>query len=142
LLITNYELVKSGEHPKYKQAKEFYEANHTDRRSFLKYYNRYKQSGNFTPSPSGVYNILKRYQKNRLTVADKETKRKMIKERMVQLGHIDCHHLSKTVILGQHKSLLPVVRPGRLFPLGLGRSNGRYHRFNNHVRRPALYAGT
>jgi hypothetical protein len=154
LLITDYELVKAGEHPNYKLAKEFYEANHTDRRSFLKYYNRYKQSGNlddllpgkrgpkyntrrpsvtheqqvlelrakgcnkfeianqikqksgnFTPSPSGVYNILKRYQKNRLTVADKEIKRKIIKERMGQLGHIDCHHLSKTVIRGQHRSL-------------------------------------
>src|ERR1700744_1291537 len=46
LLIRDYELVKSGQHPKYKLAKEFYEANHTDRRSFLKYYNRYKQSGN------------------------------------------------------------------------------------------------
>jgi hypothetical protein len=154
LLISDYELVKSGEHPKYKLAKEFYEANHTDRRSFLKYYNRFKQSGNqddllpgrrgpkyktrrpseadeqqvldlrsrgcnkfeiadqlkqksgnFTPSPSGVYNILKRHQQNRLTTADKEVKRKIIKERMGQLGHIDCHHLSKTVIRGQHRNL-------------------------------------
>ena len=154
LLIVEYEQVKAGLHPRYKLAKEFYESNHTDRRSFLKYYNRYKQSGslddllpgkrgpryntrrpsvsdeqqvlelrakgcnkfeiadqlkqksgNFTPSPSGVYNILKRYQKNRLTVADQEEKRKIIKERMGQLGHIDCHHLSKTVIRGQHRNL-------------------------------------
>ena len=40
-LIIDYEQVKLGQHPKYKLAKEFYEANHTDRRSFLKYYNRY-----------------------------------------------------------------------------------------------------
>ncbi|MBW4891964.1 DDE-type integrase/transposase/recombinase, partial [Mucilaginibacter sp. HMF5004] len=153
-LIADYELVKSGQHPKYRFANEFYEANRTDRRSFLKYYNRYKQSGNpedllpgkrgpkyqtrrpcaddeqqvlalrrrgcnkfeiadrikqkqgnFKPSPSGVYNILKRYQQNRLTAADKEEKRKIIKERMGQLGHIDCHHLSKTVIRGQHRKL-------------------------------------
>lgn len=153
-LITDYEQVKLGQHPKYKLAKEFYEANHTDRRSFLKYYNRYKQSGNpddllpgkrgpkyqtrrpsiedeqqvldlrkrgcnkfeianqlkqksdkFTPSPSGVYNILKRHHQNRLTAADKEVKRKIIKERMGQLGHIDCHHLSKSVIRGQHRNL-------------------------------------
>jgi transposase InsO family protein len=153
-LISDYEQIKSGHHPKYKLAKEFYEANHTDRRSFLKYYNRYKQSGNpddllpgkrgpkyqtrrpsvadeqqvlelrkrgcnkfeissqlkqksdkFTPSPSGVYNILKRYHQNRLTAADKEVKRKIIKERMGQLGHIDCHHLSKSVIRGQHRNL-------------------------------------
>jgi transposase InsO family protein len=154
LLIVDYERVKTGVHPTYKMAKDFYEANHTDRRSFLKYYNRYKQSGNeddllpskrgpkyntrrpcaddedqvlilrkrgcnkfeissqlkqksgnFTPSPSGVYNILKRYNQNRLRTGDKEEKRKIIKERMGQLGHIDCHHLSKSVIRGQHRNL-------------------------------------
>lgn len=154
LLIKDYELLKQGLHPSFRLAKEFYAANHTDRRSFLKYYNRYKQSGNeedllpskrgpryttrrpspqdealvlalrelgnnkfeiahrinqksdtFKPSPSGVYNILKRYGKNRLKQAEKEVKRKIIKERMGQLGHIDCHHLSKTVIRGQHRKL-------------------------------------
>ena len=153
-LIKDYEMVKQGLHPSFKLAKEFYEFHHTDRRSFLKYYNRYKQSGNeqdllpakrgpkyrtrrpsledealvlemrslgnnkfeiahelkqksdnFNPSPSGVYNILKRYGKNRLKPVDKEVKRKIIKERMGQLGHIDCHHLSKTIIRGQHRKL-------------------------------------
>ena len=153
-LIGDYELVKRGEHPHFKFAKDFYTAHDTDARSFLKYYNRFKQSGNeldllpakrgpkystrrpvpddeqkvlalrlrgcnkfeiadqlkqkannFTPSPSGVYNILKRYQKNRLQTADKEIKRKIIKERMGQLGHIDCHHLSKSVIRGQNRKL-------------------------------------
>ncbi|WP_419700354.1 integrase core domain-containing protein [Mucilaginibacter sp. NFX135] len=153
-LIKDYELVKQGLHPNFKLVREFYEFHHTDRRSFLKYYNRYKQSGNeedllpakrgpkystrrpslideawvlemrsrgnnkfeiadelkqksdnFKPSPSGVYNILKRYGKNRLKPADKEVKRKIIKERMGQLGHIDCHHLSKTIIRGQHRNL-------------------------------------
>src|ERR1700761_9485781 len=154
LLIKEYEQVKAGEHPVFKLAKEFYEAHHTDRRSFLKYYRRYKQSGNeedllpsrrgpkyktrkpspgdeqlvldmrklgcnkfeiaselkkksdnFSPSPSGVYNILRRHGKNRLKPVDKEVKRKIIKERMGQLGHIDCHHLSKTIIRGQHRKL-------------------------------------
>lgn len=153
-LIKDYELVKQGLHPSFKLAREFYEFHHTDRRSFLKYYNRYKQSGNeedllparrgpkyrtrrpslqdealvlemrslgnnkfeiaqelrqksdnFKPSPSGVYNILRRYGRNRLKTADKEVKRKIIKERMGQLGHIDCHHLSKTIIRGQHRKL-------------------------------------
>ncbi|MEZ2337142.1 hypothetical protein AB6735_15970 [Mucilaginibacter sp. RCC_168] len=45
-LIKDYELVKQGLHPNFKLAREFYEFHHTDRRSFLKYYNRYKQSGN------------------------------------------------------------------------------------------------
>jgi integrase-like protein len=154
LLIKEYEQVKRKEHPQFRFAEEFYQAHHTDRRSFLKYYNRYKQSGNeedllpskrgpkhrtrrpcaddeqkvlelrsrgcnkfeiasqlkqksnnFKPSPSGVYNILKRHHQNRLRPVDKEIKRKIIKERMGQLGHIDCHHLSKTIIRGQHRKL-------------------------------------
>jgi len=148
-LISEYEQVKRGEHPRFRFAKDFYSAHDTDPRSFLKYYNRFKQSGNetdllpakrgpryrsrrpeasdeqqvlelrsrgcnkfeiasqlkqkagnFNPSPSGVYNILRRYEKNRLSIANKEVKRKIIKERMGQLGHIDCHHLSKSIIRG------------------------------------------
>ena len=45
-LIKDYELVKSGKHPEFRFAKDFYATHDTDRRSFLKYYNRYKQSGN------------------------------------------------------------------------------------------------
>ena len=153
-LISEYEQIKRKEHPQFRFAKDFYLAHDTDPRSFLKYYNRFKQSGNdldllpgkrgpkyskrrpdpteeqqvldlrergcnkfeiadqlkrkantFTPSPSGVYNILRRYNKNLLTTADKEIKRKIIKERMGQLGHIDCHHLSKSVIRGQNRKL-------------------------------------
>lgn len=153
-LISEYEQLKQGLHPKFRLAKEFYSAHDTDARSFLKYYNRFKQSGNeldllpakrgpryrtkrpdledeqkvldlrklgnnkfeiagqlkqksdkFTPSASGVYNILRRYGQNRITSAEKEAKRKIIKERMGQLGHIDCHHLSKSVIRGQSRKL-------------------------------------
>ena len=53
-----------------------------------------------TPSPSGVYQILKRYGKNRLTKPMQEEKRRIIKEKAGELGHIDCHHLSKDVIAG------------------------------------------
>lgn len=153
-LIREYELVKAKQHPSYRLAKDFYIAHDTDRRSFLKYYNRFKQSGKetdllpgkrgpkyrtrrpirfienkvleqrelgnskleiadilkqklgkFTPSASGIYNILKRYGKNRLTPKMKQNKRRIIKERMGQLGHIDCHHLSKNVIRGQNRKL-------------------------------------
>jgi transposase InsO family protein len=153
-LIKEYEQVKLKQHPVYRLAKDFYQAHDTDRRSFLKYYNRYKQSGNesdllpgkrgpkygsrtpfgfienqvialrekgigkleivsllkpklhkFTPSPSGVYNICRRHGLSRLTPKLKQNKRKIIKERMGQLGHIDCHHLSKSVITGQHKKV-------------------------------------
>jgi len=153
-LISEYEQVKRGEHSVYRFARDFYQAHDTDPRSFLKYYDLYKQLGNeldllpqkrgpkygsrrpspddeqlvlalrdrgcnkfeinsqlkqksntFTPSPSGVYNILKRNGRNRLRQADREIKKKIIKERMGQLGHIDCHHLSKSVIRGQNRKL-------------------------------------
>jgi hypothetical protein len=153
-LIKEYEQVKNKSHPVYKKAKDFYAAHDTCAKSFLKYYNRYKQSGkeedllpmkrgpkyktrrpvafienkvadlrkkgnnkyeivnmlkislpNFAISPSGVYNILKRKEMNRLTPPMKQNKRKIIKERMGQLGHIDCHYLSKSIINGQSMKL-------------------------------------
>jgi transposase InsO family protein len=153
-LIKEYEQVKRKEHPVYKLAKDFYKAHDTCAKSFLKYYNRWKQSGKysdlmpgkrgpkyktrrpirfienkvvelrekgnskleivnilkptlrqFTPSTSGVYNIFKRYGLNRLTPKQKQNKRKIIKERMGQLGHIDCHYLSKNIVRGQSQKL-------------------------------------
>jgi len=53
-----------------------------------------------TPSPSGIYNILKRHGKNRLKQSMKEEKRRIIKEKAGELAHIDCHHLSKDTIAG------------------------------------------
>src|ERR1700740_354861 len=44
-LIKEYEQVKNKSHPVYKMAKDFYLANDTCAKSFLKYYNRFKQSG-------------------------------------------------------------------------------------------------
>lgn len=152
-LIKEYEQVKEKRHPRFRFVKEFYEAYDTDRRSFLKYYNRYKQSGKeedllprkrgpkwktrrpipfieekvkelrlrglnryeivsllkpklkkFTPSPSGVYNILRREGLNRLKPKMKENKRKIIKEKAGELGHIDSHYLSKAIIQGESKT--------------------------------------
>jgi len=151
-LIREYELVKQKKHPLFRYAKDFYESYDTDRRSFLKYYNRYKQSGKeedliprkrgpkwktrrsiayienkvidlrlkgmnryeivnvlkprlkqFTPSPSGVYNIIRREGLNRLTPKMKANKRVIIKEKAGELGHVDTHHLSKSVIIGENR---------------------------------------
>lgn len=153
-LIGDYELVKAGKHPQFRFAKDFYAFHNTDRRSFRKYYNRYKQSGKpedllpkkrgpkwktrrpipyiehkvkalrekgmnryeivhalkpmlkgSTPSPSGVYNITKRQGLNRLTPSMKENKRRIIKEKAGQLGHVDAHHLSKCLITNENKRL-------------------------------------
>jgi hypothetical protein len=146
-LIGEYELVKAKKHEKYRKVKEFYEAHNTCPQTFLKYYGRFKTSGDvnhflpgkrgpkyrtrrpseeieqmvlqirergcnkfeindilrtrldaLTPSPSGIYNILKRHGKNRLNTPMKEEKRRIIKEKAGELAHIDCHHLSKDTI--------------------------------------------
>lgn len=54
--------------------------------------------GSKTPAHSTIYCILKRYGKNRKTEAMKEEKKKIIKEKLGELGHIDCYHLSKDMI--------------------------------------------
>jgi transposase InsO family protein len=55
------------------------------------------------PSPSGIYNILRRENLNRLKPKMKANKRKIIKERAGELGHIDCHYLSKDLIVNSTK---------------------------------------
>ena len=152
-LISEYELIKKNEHPKYKKVGDFYKENGITRQTFLKYLHRYLQSGENesgllpqkrgpkwasrrpipeieekvvnerkkginryeiydilkpilkeqTPSPSGIYNICKRHELNRLNVKMKEEKRRIIKERAGELGHIDCHYLSKALITGKNK---------------------------------------
>lgn len=153
-LIKEYEEVKKKEHNTFKFVKEFYEHYHIDKRTFVKYYGRYKQSKNkadllpqkrgpkyktrrplplienkvielrllgnnryeissilkpklkkATPSPSGVYNILRRNNLNRLTPKMKTKKRKIIKTLAGELGHVDCHYLAKGTIKDHNKRL-------------------------------------
>jgi len=59
----------------------------------------------FTPSPSGVYNITKRYGLNKLTPTMKEEKRKIIKKKAGDMGHIDCHYLAKDIVVNIDKRL-------------------------------------
>lgn len=59
----------------------------------------------FTPSPSGVYNILKRHNLNTLTPVMKKTKRIIIKEKAGELGHADCHYLSDGIVKQHNKRL-------------------------------------
>ena len=44
-LIKEYELVKAKKHPRFRFVTDFYKAHGTNRQTFLKYYNRFKQSG-------------------------------------------------------------------------------------------------
>ena len=51
-----------------------------------------------TPSPSTVYRITQRHGLNRLTPKLKQEKRRIVKQKAGELGHLDCHHLSKDLI--------------------------------------------
>lgn len=64
--------------------------------------------GKFAPSPSCIYKICKRNNMNRLTKPIKEMKRKIIKEKIGELGHIDCHYLPKGMIKNNDKRLYVV----------------------------------
>jgi len=56
-----------------------------------------------TPSPSGIYQILKRNGQHRLTQPMTEEKRRIIRLKAGELGHIDCHHLSQDLIASDPK---------------------------------------
>ena len=44
-LISEYELVKAKKHPRFRFVSDFYKAHQTSRQTFLKYYNRFKHTG-------------------------------------------------------------------------------------------------
>lgn len=151
-LIREYEEIKKKKHPKFKFVSDFYKFHGTNRQTFIKYYNRFKNSSEdksllpqkrgpkwrsrrplpfieqqvinerrkginryeiytilknklkkYTPSFSGIYNICRRYGYNRLNKEMKKNKQKIIKETPGELGHIDCHYLSKDLIVNVSK---------------------------------------
>ena len=152
--VKEYEVIKRKEHREFCYVKDWAKARSICKKNFLKYYNRFKQSGadtdlipkkrgprfksrrpcekleqkvielrklgnnkyeiasilkeqksNFKPSASGVYNICRRHGLNKMRPAMKQEKRRIIKERMGQLGHIDTHYLSKHIISGSTRKL-------------------------------------
>jgi hypothetical protein len=157
--VKEYELIKQKQHPEFAQVQLWARARKIDKRNFLKYYNRFKQSGGDvtlllpakrgprystrradlqleaqvrelrekgsnryeiadllnkqhgagTLSPSGVYKVLRRLGMNRLRQKQREVKRKIIKERMGQLGHIDTYYLSKYIIADRVSKLYVVA---------------------------------
>lgn len=44
-LVAEYAAVKAGEHPQFRFVGDFYKFHHTNRQTFLKYYNRFAESG-------------------------------------------------------------------------------------------------
>ncbi len=51
------------------------------------------------PSPSTIYRVFKRNQLNRRTPAMREEKRRIIKDKIGELGHVDLHQLSRDMFL-------------------------------------------
>lgn len=65
---------------------------------------------NNTPSPSCIYNIFKRHNKNKITVKMREEKiERIIKEKGGELAHIDCYTISKDVIDNKHHYILAII---------------------------------
>ncbi len=152
-LISEYELVKAGKHPKFRFAQDFYAFHGVNRQTFAKCYNRHRASGgdaaallpakrgprwrtrrtlpfieqlvlaqrskgnnrydifailkptlgDHTPKPSTIYAILERHGVNRLTPPMQQSKRRIIKTRAGELGHLDCHYLGKDQIVGSKR---------------------------------------
>ena len=76
----------------------------------LKGINRYEIYGilhpelkSHTPAPSTIYAISRRHNLNRLTKPMEQSKRRIIKTRAGELGHLDCHHLSRDLVLGSRQ---------------------------------------
>lgn len=148
-LIGEYELVKAKRHPRFRYVQDFYAFHGTNRQTFAKHFNRYRQMGSdesllprkrgpkwksrrtlpfieekvlqlrrkginryeiyailkptlksHTPSPSTIYAITRRHGLNRLTKPMQHSKRRIIKSRAGELGHLDSHHLSRDLVLG------------------------------------------
>lgn len=51
------------------------------------------------PSPTTIYRVLRSYRLNRRTPALREEKRRIIKEKIGELGHVDLHQLSRDIFL-------------------------------------------
>ena len=62
-----------------------------------------KKLGKKKLSPSFVYRILKKQGISRLNPKMKEERRRIIKEKAGELGHIDCHYLGKDLLVSTSK---------------------------------------
>ena len=58
------------------------------------------------PSPSAIYRSTRRYNLNPMQPKIKANKRKIIKQKAGELGHVDCHPLSRDLFPGQPRHYL------------------------------------
>ncbi len=65
----------------------------------MRFANSYSHaSKHLTSSPSTVYRMTQRHGLNRLTPQMIQQKRPIVEHKAGELGHIDCHHLSKDLL--------------------------------------------
>ena len=62
-----------------------------------------KERGEKVLSASAVYRIFRRNGVNKLKPKMVENRRRIIKQKAGELGHIDCHHLSKDIIISNNE---------------------------------------
>jgi hypothetical protein len=63
--------------------------------------------GSLTPSLTTIYNIMKRYGVSKPSEYLKQQKRRYVKDKMGELGHIDCHYIQKgTIAENPHRQFL------------------------------------
>jgi len=60
-------------------------------------------------SPSTIYRVLRRHQLNRRSVAMREEKRRIIKDKLGELGHVDLHQLSRDMFLAPPQATAYVI---------------------------------
>ena len=61
------------------------------------------------PSPSTIYRVFKRNQLNRRTPAMREEKRRIIKDKLGEMGHVDLHQLPRDMFLAPPPSSAYIV---------------------------------
>jgi transposase InsO family protein len=91
--------------PKWRERREPDGIRGRDRRGAPAWLNRYeiyavlREQRETIPSPSTIYRTLRRYGHNRRTPAMRKEKRRIIKERLGQLGHVDLHQLPRDIFI-------------------------------------------
>jgi hypothetical protein len=92
-LIKEYEEVKEKRHPHFQRAHDFYVHHEICRQNFLKYYNRYKQSGD-----EGKLLPQKRGPKWKSRRPSAEIEQKVIEERIKGNNRYEIHAILKPVL--------------------------------------------
>lgn len=65
--------------------------------------------GRFTPKPSTIYKILKRNGLNKFFKVNLDKKRKIVKDTLGELGHMDCHQVKRGTVMELGKQMAYLI---------------------------------